>query len=280
MSLTLSGYEIATGQAETKAGGGTQFWENLPSEAAKVQVEEGDRCARKGLYSAAIRHYREAIRMMPTMAEAHNNLAWLYVTCDDPNFRNPQAALRHARRAVELTAWKDVASIDTLAEAYYANRDYGKAVKVEAKALLLAPRNRDLQQHMTRYRNAAGLRELSAGSGRRPSAGRQQEEPVARALANDDNADRVPLLWIVPCSCAVLVLLGLFGLPRWPALVASLAGLGYLAYFAVISEQQLTDPRNTGGILAHRWLWGFWGCWLGLIAPAVVALFRPSRPEG
>ena len=32
----------------------------------------------------------------PDLPEAHNNLAWLYATCEDQKYRDPKAALEHA----------------------------------------------------------------------------------------------------------------------------------------------------------------------------------------
>jgi tetratricopeptide (TPR) repeat protein len=91
------------------------------------------------------------------MAVAHNNLAWLLATSEDEHLRDPQQALEHARRAVELSQWKEATYIDTLAEALYANRSFGEAVKVQTRALALDPHNREYQDHMARYRKAAGV---------------------------------------------------------------------------------------------------------------------------
>jgi hypothetical protein len=71
-------------------------------------------------------------------------------------FRNPKAALEHAGTAVKLTEWKDGNTVDTLAECYFANGDFREAVEVEKKALAIEPDNQELQQHMLRYRQAAG----------------------------------------------------------------------------------------------------------------------------
>ena len=89
-------------------------------------------------------------------AVAHNNLAWLYATCDDQKYRDPKAALDHALTAVKLTNWKVSEFIDTLAEANYANGEYQQAVEIQKKALALEPQNTELQEHMERYRKAAG----------------------------------------------------------------------------------------------------------------------------
>ena len=115
-----------------------------------------DLYAEQKLYSEAIQHYKEALQIEPNSADSHNNLAWLYATCEDPRWRDPRAALEHARRAVELTQWKEAEFIDTLAEANYAGGSYQEAVRVQLLALQLDPQNPELQEHMARYRKAAG----------------------------------------------------------------------------------------------------------------------------
>lgn len=91
--------------------------------------------------------------------------------------------------------------------------------------------------------------------------------------------DNVPMLWTLPAACIILVLLGAFGLPRTPTIVVSVLAAAYLAYFGITSEQQLNDPRNTGGLLTHEWLSGYWLGWIGLLGPMFVAIFRPRTHE-
>jgi rhomboid protease GluP len=107
-------------------------------------------------YQEAIEHYQEALRLDADYAPAHNNLAWLYATCDDEQFRDPAKALAHARRAVELSNWKEATFVDTLAEALFVNGNFDEAVKVQTRALKLDPDNPELIEHMARYRKAAG----------------------------------------------------------------------------------------------------------------------------
>ena len=123
---------------------------------AANQAVMADLYARQKLYREAVDKYQEALRLDPEMAEAQNNLAWLLATCDDPKFRDPRAALDHAQLAVKLGEWKDGTTIDTLAESYFANGDFQQAVETQEKALALEPDNKELQEHMARYRKAAG----------------------------------------------------------------------------------------------------------------------------
>ncbi len=123
---------------------------------AEGQRVLADLYAEQKFYSEAIRHYKQALQIDPNMAESHNNLAWFYATCEDPKWRDPRAALEHARRAVELTQWKEAEFIDTLAEANYASGSYQEAVRIQSIALRLDPKNPELQEHMGRYRRAAG----------------------------------------------------------------------------------------------------------------------------
>ncbi|HXX23291.1 MAG TPA: rhomboid family intramembrane serine protease [Terriglobia bacterium] len=115
-----------------------------------------DLYAEQKLFAEAVQHYKQALQIEPQSAESHNNLAWLYATCEDPKWRDPRAALEHARLAVELTQWKEAGFIDTLAEANYASGSYREAVRIQLLALQLDPQDPELQEHMARYRKAAG----------------------------------------------------------------------------------------------------------------------------
>ena len=122
----------------------------------EAQYALGALYAEHRMYPEAIARFQEALRLNPNLAGAHNDLAWLYATSDDPRFRDPEKALEHARQAVVLDRWKQPAFIDTLAEALYANKEYGEAVKVQTKTLALDPTNAEYRDHMARYRRAAG----------------------------------------------------------------------------------------------------------------------------
>jgi membrane associated rhomboid family serine protease/Tfp pilus assembly protein PilF len=128
---------------------------------AEGQAALGDLLAERKLYSLAVEHYEAALKIQPNFAEAQNNLAWLYATCEDPKFRKPQEALQLAQRAVALSDWKEPAFIDTLAEALYVNQQYTAAVKVQTRALALEPDNQEYKDHMAKYQKAAGAKTLA-----------------------------------------------------------------------------------------------------------------------
>lgn len=95
----------------------------------------------KEMFAEAITAYKHAIWLNPHTAQAMNNLAWLYATCEDKRFRDPEEALKLAQAAARLQTQAYI--LDTLAEAYYVNGNYQQALVVAKQALALAVENRD-----------------------------------------------------------------------------------------------------------------------------------------
>jgi tetratricopeptide (TPR) repeat protein len=63
------------------------------------------------------------------------NYAWLAVTMDPADLRDPKSALPYAKRAVELGGMHDELSLHVLAQAYVGIGDYVHAEEVEQKAV-------------------------------------------------------------------------------------------------------------------------------------------------
>ncbi len=93
-----------------------------------------------------------------------NNLAWLYATAPEPFF-NPEQALDLAHKAARLEVRPYI--LDTLAEAYFVNEQYEKALEVIQKAVELKPDN--LQYYLDqkkKFRKALGeSSNIPAGDG-------------------------------------------------------------------------------------------------------------------
>jgi Flp pilus assembly protein TadD len=77
--------------------------------------------------------YREAIRIKPDDVYAQNTLAWWLATCPDSRLRDPEQAVVHAKKAVELkpsdgNLWK------TLGVAQYRKGDWKAAIEALMKS--------------------------------------------------------------------------------------------------------------------------------------------------
>lgn len=87
-------------------------------------------------YAAARTLLEQLIQTHPQRASLYNNLAWLYATADDPAVRNPTQAVALARRALVLEPLNG-SMWSTMAEAYYANREYPRSLRAAEEALAL-----------------------------------------------------------------------------------------------------------------------------------------------
>jgi len=102
--------------------------------------------SRQGKTDQAVEYYTEAIRRKPDWVFPINNLAWIRATHKEAKFRNPKEAIRLAERACELTKYKNLSILDTLAAAYAAAGQFSYAVATAQKALdMVKPSNSQLK---------------------------------------------------------------------------------------------------------------------------------------
>jgi tetratricopeptide (TPR) repeat protein len=92
---------------------------------------------KKGQIGQAVSHFEEALRLKPDWDELMNELAWILASSNNTAVRNPEKAVKFARRVCELTDYKRPESLDTLAVAYAAAGNFSKAMETTEKALEL-----------------------------------------------------------------------------------------------------------------------------------------------
>lgn len=90
-------------------------------------------------YQTALSFLKKASSLAPDNSTILNNLAWLYATSPPPYF-HPREALKLALRAASKDSRPYI--LDTLAEAYYADGLYHKALDTIKQALAMNPENR------------------------------------------------------------------------------------------------------------------------------------------
>jgi len=93
---------------------------------------------RKGRTESAIHHFRQTLRFNPRHFKAINNLAWIYATHPQQQYRNGPEAVRLALHICKATDFKQPAFLDTLSAAYAQDGRFNEAVKNAEKALELA----------------------------------------------------------------------------------------------------------------------------------------------
>ena len=115
-----------------------------------------------GRFNDAIIHIRRSLQIEPDNPVTMNNLAWIFATCPDPNFRNPAQAISLAQQACRATAYVNPELLDTLAAAFASAGRFDEAVITAQKALNLANENNKqifgaIKSHLDLYKASKPL---------------------------------------------------------------------------------------------------------------------------
>ncbi len=115
------------------------------SRAAQLRPEDpalhyhlGLGLVRLGKTATAIEEFRRALQLNAGFAPGLNALAWVMATGSDGRLRDGAEAVRLATRACELTDWKSVAPLKTLAAAYAECGRFDEAIGTLRQAMDLA----------------------------------------------------------------------------------------------------------------------------------------------
>jgi tetratricopeptide (TPR) repeat protein len=86
----------------------------------------------------AVTHLRGALALNPDQAETLNNLAWILATCSDDSVRDGTEAVRCAKQACRLTAFKRAEMMSVLAAAYAEAGRFPEAINTAEGATRIA----------------------------------------------------------------------------------------------------------------------------------------------
>jgi hypothetical protein len=117
-------------------------------DAVNAIDKSGHAADAQDMYTRQTSLYRKLITDYPNSGPLHNQLAWSQVECH----RDLDDALKNAQRAVELEP-QSTASIDTLAEVYFAKDDRENAIKQMEKCVELEPKVERHRKQLERFRH-------------------------------------------------------------------------------------------------------------------------------
>ncbi len=118
-------------------------------------------------------------------AELCNNFAWFYVTCEDPKYRDPKAAIDYAERSCALVR-RNPAPLDTLGCAYADDGQWEKAIETQQKAVEYeqdADRKKEFTERLEGFKNHKTYLQQEA------EKKKKAEPPAAEPPAAQDGAE-------------------------------------------------------------------------------------------
>jgi hypothetical protein len=127
-----------------------------------VRMAAAGMCAQRGLFAEAVQVCARSIQMDPEAGWFYNELAWIEATAPDAAFRDGARAVTNATKACELTHWKNVSAVDTLAAACAESGDFPQAVKYEKMALRLgmpAAKQKEFHDRLSLYQESKPFRQ-------------------------------------------------------------------------------------------------------------------------
>jgi tetratricopeptide (TPR) repeat protein len=132
----------------------------------------GDAQLNAGKQAAAIADYDAALKIEPKDTGILNNLAWVLCTSPDDKLRDGKRAVELAKQACELSDYKTVHILSTLAAAYAEQGDFDKAKEWSNKALKMAESDREkesLRKELASYEAKKPWREILEGAVEKPN---------------------------------------------------------------------------------------------------------------
>lgn len=133
----------------------------MDPDQGKYHGSRGYAFYKKGKFDKAIQDHMSQVRLNPKDRNGYFNLARIYGTCLESQYRDGKKAVENALRACELDGWESEVLLATLAAAYAETGDFTKAIEWQQKALDRAPSFLvgEFQSRMDLYRRGKPYRE-------------------------------------------------------------------------------------------------------------------------
>jgi len=149
----------------------------LEGDSAKAYDRIGGLLAAQGKLNEAMQHFHKAMQLEPGWPLPINNIAWLLATRPDAKPSDADEAIRLAKRAVELSNYRNMKYLDTLGVAYASAGQFDRAITTAQAALALSVEagagelTRQIRGRLELYRQGKPYREpvpnLKASNDRR-----------------------------------------------------------------------------------------------------------------
>lgn len=118
--------------------------------AIEINPQSSDAYASRGYFFFTIGRYADSvadctksIKLNTNSAQAYNNLAWVLTVAPDAEVRDGKKGLEFAKRACELSLWKNAYCLGTLAAAYAETGNFEEAIKWEKRCIAIGLPEKD-----------------------------------------------------------------------------------------------------------------------------------------
>ncbi|MDO5582423.1 MAG: tetratricopeptide repeat protein, partial [Planctomycetia bacterium] len=128
----------------------------------------GDACLMFGKWKETAENYDKILKIAPDDSGVLNNYAWMLATAPDSSVRNGKKALEMAKKAADLSWYKEAHILSTLGAAYAELGDFANAKKWSAEAVKFAEKEKhdrlaDLKAELESYKIKKPWREIPEG---------------------------------------------------------------------------------------------------------------------
>ncbi len=121
------------------------------SKSFNAYINRGEANYNLGNYEQAIQDNEKAIELRPNNRKAYNNLAFILVTSEDPQYRNGERALNLIQMAMKLSTFDYFPILDTLAAVYAELGQFDIAVDTVSKAIKQSEERGD-EEHINLFK--------------------------------------------------------------------------------------------------------------------------------